>query len=225
MTDTLTEVGDQGPELVAGDTPAPTRHPLEVRTASVAEVKYPQRLVELLVQPYEQEAAVEYRHRMIIEVCSRGAYEGVETRARRVRVNRDHDRTRTCGKTVMLNPSPTEGLIGEVYIAPTDLGDETLELAAAGCLDVSSGFRVLPNGERWTGRDHRRLEKVWLDHIAFTPDPAYLEAGVLNVRSNSPEPTNDAGVLDRPSGLTVAGTPNLDIVRGWLAEDRYSAGA
>jgi hypothetical protein len=48
----------------------------------------------------------------------------------------------------------------------------------------------------------------------LTPEPVYEHAKVLAVRHNA------------SGGLTEAsepeGTPNLDVVRGWLLEDRIS---
>ena len=51
-------------------------------------------------------------------------------------------------------------------------------------LDCSVGFRVRPGGEQWdAGRSRRQVTRGELDHIALVPDPAYLGAGILAVRS------------------------------------------
>jgi HK97 family phage prohead protease len=187
----------------------PTRPPtgaLEYRAATLTGVSFPERTLELVVMPYETEAVVPFQGRMVREVVSAGAFDGIERRANRVRVNRDHDVTRTVGRAIRFWPSREEGLVAEVRIAQTQLGDETLQLADEGILDASAGFLPMPGGETWTGRALRRLTKVWLGHIAMTPDPAFETARVLAVRSAE-------------QGEEVA-TPNLDQVRAWLYESR-----
>ena len=77
-------------------------------------------------------------------------------------------------------------------------------MADDGLLEASVGFAVLPGGERWLeGRSRRRLERLFLDHIAMVPEGAY-DAQVLAVRGPS----------------TIAAervpTPNLDEVLAWL---------
>ncbi len=73
---------------------------------------------------------------MVTEVISAGAFRGAERRASRVRVNRDHDLKRTVGKAIQLDTNDPQGLIADLEIARTPLGDETLELARDGCLDA-----------------------------------------------------------------------------------------
>jgi HK97 family phage prohead protease len=177
--------------------------PLEIRSAQLADVSFPRRLIELVVMPYESETVVPHEGRLIREVCSRGAFDGIERRANRVRVNRDHQVTRTVGRAVAFHPSREVGLVAELRIAQTPLGDETLTLAEDGILDASAGFAIFPGGESWPERDLRRLSRVWLGHVAMTPDPAYADAQVLAVRSHDePEPV-------------ASGTPRLDEVRAW----------
>jgi HK97 family phage prohead protease len=157
---------------------------IEYRASQVASVSCPQRSVELIVMPYETEATVLVGGRVVSEVVSRGAFDGIERRANRIRVNRDHDVKRTIGRAVALHPSRDEGLVAELRIARTELGDETLALAEDGILDASAGFGVMDGGELWErGRGLRRLTKLWLAHIAMTPEPAYETANVLAVRS------------------------------------------
>ena len=185
---------------------------LEFRSATVTGTSFPKRVIELVVMPYETEAIVDYKGRMVREVFSAGAFDGIERRANRVRVNRDHDATRTVGRAIRFQPSHTDGLVGELRIAQTPLGDETLALADEGLLDASAGFLPMPGGETWETRSRRRLTKAWLGHIAMVPDPAYETANVLAVRSQAPT---------APPGGVVA-TPNLDQVRALVLEDRYS---
>lgn len=188
------------------------RGALEFRSAQLVDVRFPERVIELIVMPYEEETVVEHRGKLIREICSRGAFDGVERRANRVRANRDHDITRTVGRAVALHPSREVGLVAEIRIAQTPLGDETLALADDEILDASAGFLPFPGGERWLEtRTLRRLEKCWLGHIALTPDPAYEGANVLAMRTR-----------DRPAA-TETSTPNLDIVRGWTLVDRYES--
>jgi phage head maturation protease len=116
--------------------------PVEFRTSNVAGVNFAQRIIEVIAVPWDQEAAVEYRGEMWLERFLKGAFDGVEKRAGRVRVNRDHDGRRTVGKVANFFPSREEGLVAAVRIAPTPLGDETLALADEDCLGASVGFAV-----------------------------------------------------------------------------------
>jgi len=187
---------------------------LEYRVATLAGVSFPHRTIELIVMPYETETLVAYRGKMITEICTRGAYDGVEARNDRVRVNRDHDVTRTVGRAVAFHPSRDEGLVAEIRISKTELGEETLVLAGDGVLDASAGFgllrdkqgHVVPGAETWETRTRRRLNHLFLGHIGLTPDPAYADAKVLAVRKVvEPEP--------------VTATPNMDRYRMLLAKD------
>jgi HK97 family phage prohead protease len=162
---------------------------LRWRTATQLGVSFPARTIELIVVPYEAEATVTDRGpKPVIELFGRGAFDGIERRANRIRVNRDHDLKRTVGRALKLHPSREEGLVAELRIAHTDLGDETLALADDGCLDASAGYRPLPGGEQWLTRSRVRVTKAWLGHIALTPDPAYETANVLAVRSMDTRP-------------------------------------
>lgn len=174
-------------------------------------VSFPKRTIELVVTPYETEALVEHQGRMISEVFSRGAYDGIERRANRIRANRDHEVSRTVGRAVALHPSREEGLVAEIRISDTPLGSETLTLADDGVLDASAGYRPMAGGEVWESRNRVRIRRAWLGHIALTPDPAYDAARVLAVRHAASE-----GHTDGPS----VETPNLNVVRGWLLEDQ-----
>lgn len=194
---------------------------IHFRAATVADVSFPDRTIELIVTPYETPTVVnDYGRSGVTEIVSRGAYDGIERRANRVRVNRDHDVHRTCGRALKFWPDRDDGLVAELRIARTELGDETLALADEEILDASAGFGLLKddNGKVrvdalvWETRDRVRLNHLWLAHIALTPDPAYESAQVLAVRNKADgEPT-------RP---TVA-TPNLDVIRAWRLEQEYT---
>jgi phage head maturation protease len=197
--------------------------PVEFRAIPDFDVDFAERTIELVVMPYDVDAGAIVRGRACVESCAPGAFDGVERRANRVKVNRDHDEHRTVGRAVALHPSRVEGLVAELRIARTSLGDETLALADDHSLEASAGFCVMPGGERWLEqRSRRRLERLFLEHIAMVPEGAY-EGRVLDVRS--------AGVFANAIGNTVqdlgalAGTarvptPNLDQVRLWLLQDR-----
>jgi HK97 family phage prohead protease len=162
-----------------------------------------------VVIPYDTEAVVPYDGRMVRESVAPGAFDGIERRANRIRVNRDHRLERTVGRVASFHPSRTEGLVARVRIARTELGDETLALADDDCLDASAGFLPMPGGEQWSEMRRRvRITKAWLGHIAMTPDPAYEDARVLAVRSQAPG---------------ASSTPNLDLVRGWRLSDRVAS--
>lgn len=191
--------------------PAPTGQ-IEYRTATQVGVSFPDRSIELVVMPYETEAIAECRGRMVREIVSRGAFDGIEGRPGRVKVNRDHDVTRTVGRAVKFHPSRQEGLVAELRIAKTPLGDETLALADEEILDASAGFLPMRGGETWEeGNQLRRLSRVWLAHVALTPEPAYEGARVLAVRS---------GGLTAPQ--EGPSTPLLDQWRAQQLADRYS---
>jgi HK97 family phage prohead protease len=185
------------------------------RKVQELDVSFPERTIELVVMPYEEETIVEHPQRpgvAVVEVCSRGAYDGIERRANRVKVNRDHRDDRIVGRALTLHPSRTEGLVGKLRIANTPLGDETLELAADECLDASAGFRPInPGGVRWETRSRCRLLKCFLGHIALVGEGAYPSAKVLAVRAAAAPPA------ERPA------TPNLDLVRAWRLTERYDS--
>jgi HK97 family phage prohead protease len=177
--------------------------PIEFRSTGDLTVDWAERMITLMAMPYDEDAAVVVHGRAVTESCAPGAFDGVERRANRVKVNRDHDYQRTIGRAVGLHPSRTEGLVAELRVAKTQLGDETLALADDHSLEASVGFSVMPGGERWLeGRNRRRLERVFLDHIAMVPEGAY-NAQVIDVRASMMAP------VDRVM------TPTLDEMLAW----------
>ena len=183
------------------------RAPIEFRDSKLAGVNFAQRTIELVVTPYEETALVEYRGEVWNETFLRGAYDGIEKRPGRVRGNRDHDDRRLVGKAVKFWPSRQEGLVAEVRISRTPLGDETLALADDDVLGVSAGFAARGRDQEFDRRTMtRRIKRAFLDHIAFVPDPAYQGAGVLAVR-NTPL---------APADLPRLETPALDELCEWL---------
>jgi hypothetical protein len=123
--------------------------PIEFRSTGDLSVDWAERMITLVAMPYDEDAAVVVHGRPVTESCAPGAFDGVERRANRVKVNRDHDYQRTIGRAVGLHPSRAEGLVAELRIAKTALGDETLALADDHSLEASVGFAILPGGERW----------------------------------------------------------------------------
>ena len=190
------------PERPAGE--------LWIRSAQLVDVSFAERTIEMIVIPYETPTLVPYQGRMVHESIDRGAFAGIERRANRVRVNREHERMQTIGRAVRFHTSRDEGLVSEVKIAKTPLGDDTLELAADGCLDASAAFAPMPGAMHWRNRSEYHVSKAWLGHIAMTAEPAYEGARVLAVRS--------AG-----DPATLSSTPNLDQWRAMLADDRLAA--
>jgi HK97 family phage prohead protease len=208
----MSEIMDQGLEGPENGSQGPPGE-LRVRDAQTIGVSFPKRIIELIVTPYETEthsATIPGRAGVFTEIFSRGAYDGIERRANRIRVNRDHDTRRTVGRAVAFHPSREEGLVAELRIAHTDLGNETLALADEDCLDASAGYVPMPGGEKWEARDRLRVNKAWLGHIALTAIPAYDAASVLAVR-NAGERKDERGA-----------TPNRDQLELQRLKEQYA---
>jgi HK97 family phage prohead protease len=189
----------------------PPRWPVEYRQAAKLDVRYPERIIELVAVPYDVDALVEFEGRAIVESIAPGSFDGVERRANRIKVNLYHDRERSVGTTVALHPQRVEGLVAEIRIGRDPGKAWVLDDAADGILDASIGFAIDPAFEVWSeNRTRRRVGKAYLDHIALVPDPAYEDAKVLAVR---------AGTVNHPARPA---TPNLDQVRAWRFEQEYS---
>jgi HK97 family phage prohead protease len=165
---------------------APTsRGPIEIRSAESVDVSADGRTIELIAAPYNSETIVGYRGRQIVETISNTAFARVNQQPNRDRMRafRDHDMRKVVGKVAHLEPFDPVGLRAEIRISRTQLGDETLALADDGIIDASVAFAIPDkDGETWQGHNRRTVRKAWLDHIALTPDPAYLDARVLGVR-------------------------------------------
>lgn len=178
------------------------RAPVELRTASVADVNYAQRLVTAVVAPYEQPTIVMWKGETWQEWFARSAWDGIERRPNRVKVNRDHNKSRTVGKALKFFPSREEGLVAELRIAQTALGDETLALADEKCLGMSVGFAAPTEDQVINRRERtRRIDKAYLDHVSFVEDPAYPSAEVLDIRENE---------IIVPDSDELVGTPVMD---------------
>jgi HK97 family phage prohead protease len=188
------------------------RPALEFRAATVSGVNFDQRIITLLAVPYDEEATIEYRGETWLETFLRGAFDGVEKSTRQVRANRDHDKGKTVGKALNFWPSREEGLVADIRIAPTVLGDETLTLADEDMLSPSVGFGVR-GSDQILERPYRKIKRAFLDHVSFVETPAYPGAKVLAVREGE-----DVLAADLPKLVT----PRLDEVQAWLRTRQVS---
>lgn len=189
--------------LYASERSAPTAEILE-RAATVSDIDTRQRLIDVLAVPWNEPAQVFWRGDLWTEVFHRGAFDGVEERAGRIRVNREHTKGATVGKIVELDPRHQDGLQAQVKILKGPEGDHILDLAEEDMTSVSIGYRAnKPSDVRLNKREKvREVFGAFLDHLSFVEDPAYDSAKVLAVREG-------------PNGLTVAegplpSTPALD---------------
>jgi Escherichia/Staphylococcus phage prohead protease len=137
------------------------------------------------VLPWNVEARVYDRGRIVAEQFQRGALQGVDPA--RVPLMRTHPRdpgTLPIGVTVELDERD-DAAWGAWRVSKTALGDEVLELARDGVpLSLSIGFAELPNGSRWSA-DRRRVTRTRaaLDHVAVVRVGAYRGAEVAGIRS------------------------------------------
>jgi HK97 family phage prohead protease len=169
-------------------------------------VNFAQRVITLVAVPYNAEAIIEYRGRLWKESFEPGSFDGIEKRPGRIKVNRDHERTRLVGRAVNFWPSRDEGLVTDLRISQTPLGDETLALADDDVLGASVEFAARGRDQVFDPKNMtRRIRRAFLDKIALVADPAYEDARVLAVRSDG-APSNEAPLT----------TPSLD---GFLADD------
>jgi len=182
-----------------------------IRTGRLSGVEFAERVIDMVVVPYDVETVVRHQGRQIRELFERGAFGKITASRRRFPVNRGHLPDAVVGKAISFDPDAEDGLLASVRIAQTELGDETLQLASEGLLDASVGYR--PKRVVWAdGRSLMRVASAWLEHIALVPDPAYSDARVLAVRAAAAEPGPDAPVA----------TPLLDEVRGWKLHERFA---
>jgi len=188
---------------------------IEYRAAELVGVSYPKRQIDVIVMPYESPTMIREPGRSYTEVVSKGAYGSGIAGRKDIRVNRDHDLARTCGRAVRFLTARDDGLVAELRMSKTELGEETLTLADEGLLDASAGFSLLADkqgrpvkdAEVWEGRDRRRLNHLFLHHVALTPEPAYESAHVLAVRSEASD-----GSL-RPSERQRPNLESLEVLR------------
>ena len=198
---------------------------LELRNATVAEVRFPERTITLLAVPYEQptpdDKPVMYRGKLYREVFRRQAFDGIEQRADKIRVNREHRKGDTVGKATRIDPYSQEGLITDLRIVSSPRGDETLALAAEDMISPSVGFGVRASDQNIDPRTKpfptRYVNRAFLDHIALVEDPAYTGAQVIDVRGEN-EFVNAAT-------LPQLNTPLLDEWAAYVAARRVGTAA
>jgi HK97 family phage prohead protease len=166
-------------------TPAPeatvTDRHVEIRSATVGDIRRARRELDLIVAPAESPATIHERGRSYVETFAHGAFHGVD--AAKVRVNRDHMPSRPIGRALRLDPWSEQGLTGTITLARVREADECLELVDLDLLGVSAGFAAARDGVQWDpGRRHRRITRAALDHISLVGQPAYEAARITAVR-------------------------------------------
>jgi HK97 family phage prohead protease len=183
---------------------------IEYRTAPLCQVDPEKRIVEVIAVPWDEWTPVEYQGRVIEESFAPGSFKGVSTQIRskpgRWLVNLEHDAARWVGRIDQLYPCDERGLRAELKLRGVGEAIEALQDCADGMYGASVAFSVRPEQQKWEGRDRRRIENAWLEHIALTHSRAYDGARVLSVRS-------------APASLT----PNLDQILAERGDLAYSA--
>lgn len=187
---------------------------VETRSAGVLidNVDFAQRIITVLAVPYEHPTTVPYRQELWTEIFSRSAFNGIESQTRKIPATTslsipapEHVGARLVGRVLSSDPYREAGLISEVKISRTAVGDETLELASDEALFPSIGFMIKnPRFDQELDQHTktRRVNRAFLDHLAFVGQPAYEGAKVLAMRSES-------SLEDSPE-LPVSKTPRLD---------------
>jgi HK97 family phage prohead protease len=181
-----------------------TRMPIRTRAAATLEVRHPKREIDIVAVPYDEPAEVFEDGRWVTEDIARGAFDGIERRANRIKVLRGHNvdvlddlAPNVIGRAMTMHPDRDEGLVATLRISHTSLGDDTLELADDGVLDASIGFAPMTDGIRWNTRSARTITRAFLHHIALVPYPAYEGANVLAVRAERLSVGTSTPLLDR----------------------------
>lgn len=167
-----------------------------LRNSTLTGVDAKLRVIDLVAVPWDEETEVLWRGEPWREVFRRGAFDGIEDHAGRVRVNREHRIGDTVGKVVRFDPADPIGLLARVKIAETERGDETLALAEEDMISASVGYYVkMPSDVRVNKRTRmREVTRAFLQHLGMVEAPAYEGAQVLAVRAEQ-------------SGLTVTEPP------------------
>lgn len=158
-------------------------------------VDFGQRIITVLAVPYEHPTLVPYRKEVYSEVFSRSAFNGIESQNRKIPATAaleipapNHAGGRLVGRVIKSDPYGQDGLVSEIKISRTPQGDDTLELAADEALWPSIGFMVKnPKFDEELDRykKTRRVNRAFLDHLAFVGQPAYDGAKILAMRSQA----------------------------------------
>lgn len=159
--------------------------------SAIADVNQRQRLIDLIAVPWEQEAEVAWHGEIWQETFQRGAFDGIQEHAGRIRVNREHTKGDTVGRAVSFDPAHPDGLLARLKIANTPRGDDTLELAADDMISASVGYRVKAPSDVTVNRRAmtRRVLRAFLDHLGMVESPTWVGAHVLAVRADQSELT------------------------------------
>jgi HK97 family phage prohead protease len=182
---------------------------IEFRKAHTGAVDFAERTIEVRVIPYDEEIETEFQGKLMRERVDPGSFKGIDPKATRITVNRDHDYGRTVGRIVELRDEPT-GAVGVAKISNTLLGDETLQLADDRVLGASVGMGVARSGMEVRNGLRRIFRVDVLDHLALLPNPAYAGAEVLDVREA--QPASDVAMPNLEEVLSLDGI--YDLIRG-----------
>lgn len=188
----------------------PRREGVETRAATVTDVDFTERVIEVIAVPYDQETVISHRGTPMRESVAPGAFAGIESRGDHVTANREHNYERTIGRVVGYRTDDPRGLVARLKVSDTELGTETLKLASDGVLKASVGM-VVRRSDQVIKDGLRRIKRAFLDHIAMVPNPAYSGADVLTVRQEQ-----DEQEAEQP----LPQTPKLD---GWLDDPVIAA--
>lgn len=169
--------------------------------AEVLNVNALERIITVIVVPYEQETLIEWGGEVWTEVFAAGSFDPNlhDLTKRRIAVNRNHNEGDLVGRVTRLDTRDRRGLIADLLIAKTERGDDTLGLAMGDdMLSCSIGFASFGRSGTQvdTYRKVRRVTSAYCDHVALTAKPAYPGARVLAVRHGNgvtPDPTLDPG--------------------------------
>lgn len=197
-----------------------SRPVIEWRSARMDDVNVKERIIRVIAVPYEQRTQVPIGSELWWEQFLYGAFSNLGAQERqRFSVNRDHDKHRTIGRVVNYDAADPKGLIIESRISPTELGEETLILAADDALGGSVGFSARRSDCIWDRNTMTRsVQRAYLDHLAFVPDPAYEGAQVLSVRSGGGEdPWQPLPIIDE-----VKSDPMVQWMQQRLNKDKKS---
>lgn len=189
---------------------------VEERAATVTGVDFPQRIITVLAVPYEDPTPIMYRGEVWQEVFSRAAFgnlvdlQAASRRTRYIPVSAkldfpwtDHEGSHLIGRVDRVVGERAEGLVLDLKISDTQVGNEALALANDQALHPSVGFSARMSdiaSDRY--RKTRRVNRAFLDHMTMVPVPAYAGAKVLSMRASNvserkPTPRLDA-VLNDP---------------------------
>ena len=153
------------------------------------------RTVGGLVVPYGTPTEIRDRTGSYTEVFRPGAFaKTIAERGSKVKlfIEHSHQQNRLpIGRaTSLVDTKP--GVLGDFYVSRTRDGDEALELIRDGALDAFSvGFEPIQND--WTS-DRSAVERVEarLWEVSLVGIPAYEDALVSSVRSDSPDETPES---------------------------------